>query len=134
MLLLVLSIVLAIVAIYLAVLMFFSFSAKQMRTAIISDLTNFKALAKAYYLTSNVRGGSSHGTYNWDDTDIAAYIGVGYNGATGLETQNATIEVSLGGPNNTEVTFIATPKAELNYKIKLVYNVSNNTTTIEEIP
>ncbi len=134
-LLLVIGFVIVALAIYTGIKVLNGFNKNQMYHAIISDLTNFRALAQSYYKTSKTLGGSSMGTYNWDADSIAEYIGIGYDGAHGLETPSAIIDVSLQGTNNEEVVFVADPKDEiLDYKIKLVYNVKTTNVTITKIP
>ena len=134
-LLLVIGFVIVALAIYTGIKILNGFSKNQTYHAIISDLTNFRALTQSYYKTSKTLGGSSMGNYNWDAESIAEYIGVGYDGAHGLETPSAIIDVSLQGADNEEVVFLADPKDNvLNYKIKLVYNVKTTDVTITKVP
>lgn len=132
-LLVVISVVIVGLAIWGGIQIYNGMVKSSARTATISDLNNFRAIARAYYLTASIQGGSSHASHNWDAASIAEYIGVGYDGSTGLETQNATIEVSLEGANSEKVVFLATPKEEqITYKIKLTYNISDDSVQITE--
>ena len=133
-LLIVLSIVIVGIAIWAGIQIYKGMIESSARTATISDLTNFRAITRAYYLTASIQGGSSHASNGWDAASIAEYIGIGYDGSTGLETQNATIEVSLEGSSSEKVVFLATPKeGQITYKIKLTYNINDNSVLIAEI-
>ena len=130
----ILGFVIVAIAIYTGVKVMNGYNQNQIYHTIISDLTNFRALAHTYYQTSKTLGGSSMGTYNWTASDIANYIGVGYNGSNGLETSSATIEVSLQGTNNEEVVFLAESKdGILDYKIQMIYNVRTSEVAINKI-
>jgi hypothetical protein len=90
----------------------------------IQELTYFKARAVDYYKTSQYMGGSSYGIYQWNAENLAAYIGLGYDEANGLETEYATYTVTIV---DFDVTFLAIPKEKgINKKIQLEYNVLSN--------
>ena len=130
----ILGFVIVAIAIYTGVKVINGYNQNQIYHTIISDLTNFRALAHTYYQTSKTLGGSSMGTYNWTAKDIAEYIGVGYDGSTGLETPSAVIDVSLQGTNNEEVVFLATSKdGILDYKIQMIYNVRTTDVVINKV-
>ena len=134
-LMLVVGFVIIALAIYTGIKILNGFNKNQVYHAIISDLTNFRALAHTYYRTSKSLGGSSMGSYDWTAEDVAGYIGVGYDGAHGLETSSCTVDVSLTGTNNEEIAFLAESKDNvLDYKIKMIYNVRTGDVSITKVP
>ena len=108
-LLIVLSVIIVGIAVAVGIAMFNNQAINSAEAACISDMSNFSAIAMAYYRTPSSQGGSSYGSSNWDADHIAAYVGIGYDSGTSatLVTDNGTFVVSLGTGT---IVFTCTPK------------------------